>query len=93
MSRLFPALCLAVFACIAPACDDEEPTEPGTTADDSAAEDGERSGSTGEPAGVTTTGEEATEGTAGSSETGEQPGTATIAPPKLDDIDDLGAGA
>lgn len=87
MPRLFPALCLAVFACIAPACDDEEPTEPGTTADDSAAEDGE-SGSSGEPAGTTTTGEADSEDTAGSSETGEQPGTATIAPPKLNDLDD-----
>lgn len=83
MPRIFTALCLAAFATVATACDDEEPKDPATAADASSSDATGEASSTGEPADATTTGEDTTAG----SETGEQPGTATIAPPKLDHLE------
>ena len=73
MSRLFTLLCLALFTLAAPACDDVDPKDPVPTDEDSSS----GSGSTGGPDDL------APGDTSGGSETGEDPGTATLATPHI----------
>jgi hypothetical protein len=78
MSRLFTLLCLAMFTLAAPGCDPEDPKD--TSSSSTTAEDSSSGGSssTGNPDDLSP----GDEGGA-SSETGEKPGTATLATPHI----------
>ena len=76
MSRLFTLLCLAMFTLAAPGCDPEDPKDTSSTTAEDSSSGG--SSSTGNP-------DELSPGDAGEagSETGEKPGTATLATPHI----------
>jgi hypothetical protein len=75
MSRLFTLLCLALFTLAAPACDDPDPKEP-LPAD----EESSSSVASG-PDDLAPSG--SGDDTGDDSETGEDPGTATLATPHI----------
>ena len=71
MSRLFTLLCLALFTLAAPACDDPDPKEPLPADEESSSS-------------VASGPDDLAPGSSGDdSETGEDPGTATLATPHI----------
>ena len=83
MSRLFTLLCAALLTLAAPACDDPDPKDPAPTDEENSS--GSESSSSGHPDDLVPGGEDET-----SSETGDAPGTASLAPGSGGDGDDGG---